>query len=170
MTSPGKKCNQCGSLLILGENWAIGYALKYYYLCKKCSHQRHYRWARENREAKNAIGSRWRKKYLNKQSTYWKEYRVKNAEKLHANKAKHRAVKKRAVPAWKDDKIVEKTYAEAYVLDMHVDHVIPLCHPLVCGLHWEHNLQLLSESENLKKSNRFDFTPNNTSWRDSKGM
>lgn len=50
--------------------------------------------------------------------------------------------------------------------DNHVDHIIPLNHPLVSGLNVPWNLQYLPPEQNVFKSNRFDGTYNNDSWRE----
>ena len=72
-----------------------------------------------------------------------------------------RARKRNATPSWASAEIIKTIYHQARVLTEttgiihHVDHVIPLAHKFVCGLHVEHNLQILLFSENLEKHNTF---------------
>lgn len=50
---------------------------------------------------------------------------------------------------------MKKIYSDAVERGLHVDHIIPLVHPLVCGLHVETNLQAIDPIKNIKKSNRW---------------
>lgn len=61
-----------------------------------------------------------------------------------------------ATPPWVDRQALQHVYAIARLIGHHVDHIVPLRHPLVCGLHVPWNLQILSPTENLAKSNKFE--------------
>lgn len=50
-------------------------------------------------------------------------------------------------------------------LKHHIDHIIPVIHSKVCGLSVPWNYQVLPQSENVRKSNKFDGTYDNESWR-----
>lgn len=64
-------------------------------------------------------------------------------------------------PIWADLSKIDQIYVKARQMSYssgvgyEVDHIVPLVHPLVCGLHVEHNLQILTETENAQKSNKF---------------
>ncbi len=89
------------------------------------------------------------------------ERHARRPELRYAVDASRRAKKKHAMPQWADRAAIAAIYREAKKLmretgiDWHVDHIVPLKHPLVCGLHVAHNLQLLPGAENVRKNNRF---------------
>ena len=97
-------------------------------------------WAKNNKEALKAI----KHKYY-----YSERGLVQNKEKANYR----RAAKKMATPSWVCRESLRQIYKNCPP-GYHVDHIIPLSHPLVCGLHVPWNLQYLPAEENLKKSNK----------------
>jgi len=65
-----------------------------------------------------------------------------------------------ATPYWATRPEIAAVYKEAARLraegeDVVVDHIVPLSNPLVCGLHWHENLQIIHRIENSNKSNHY---------------
>ena len=80
--------------------------------------------------------------------------------------ATRNANKMRAMPKWADLGAIKEFYKncpDGY----DVDHIIPLKHPKVQGLHVLENLQYLSRKENNFKRNKFDGTLDNNGWRNT---
>lgn len=91
---------------------------------------------------------------------YQNRWKQENPGKVNALTAKRRKCVRQATPAWANFQAMEVVYVEARRLTEetgiphHVDHVVPLTSKLVCGLHCEFNLQILTGPENLAKHNR----------------
>lgn len=113
-------------------------------------------WADANKERKSANDSRYRAENKDHFSALSKRWKQTNKSRVLANNAARRAVSRRATPAWADKQAIRDVYEEARYMQMHVDHIIPLKHPLVCGLHVWDNLQLLYPKANMQKNNRFN--------------
>lgn len=123
----------------------------------------------ENPEAKRRKEREWHARmksdpgYLKRRQGYRRNYREKYPEKAAAHCAKRRANKLKATPPWADEELISEFYKEAAErfketsIRHHVDHVIPLQHPLVCGLHVHTNLQVMPAQENIEKNNNFDI-------------
>jgi hypothetical protein len=63
-----------------------------------------------------------------------------------------------ATPPWVDDKLLrdmQDMYRYARAPFDHVDHIVPLKHPLVCGLNVPWNLRVTTRRANLTKSNNW---------------
>lgn len=77
--------------------------------------------------------------------------------------ARRYARKRHACPAWADHAAIAEVYEKCRQMNesgsvrYEVDHIIPILGKNVCGLHVEHNLQILPADKNKRKSNSFTW-------------
>lgn len=70
-----------------------------------------------------------------------------------------RAAERQATPPWADRRAIAKVFKRAEELTKLTgtthsgDHIVPLTHPAVCGLHVAWNLRVMPLAENIRKGN-----------------
>ena len=85
-------------------------------------------------------------------SAAWRE---RNPHTVVANARKRDLALHIRTPKWANVEVIDNLYRQARKEGLVVDHIIPLRGALVCGLHVENNLQLLSRHANASKGNSF---------------
>jgi hypothetical protein len=139
-----KICSKCGLEKPESEfHWHTKSLQKRKSVCKTCDGKRKNEWSSKNRLKANQHAMRWLKKNPGKAGRFSTWART-----------------ARVTPAWARIDVIEDLYALAALyraagISCEVDHIIPLKSDLVCGLHCEQNLQLLSRSDNVMKGRSF---------------
>ena len=99
---------------------------------------------------------------------YKEKYKAANPELYKALTSVRKRRHRNATPPWitKEQKLqIRQMYLQAQKLTKMtgeryvVDHIIPLLNDSVCGLHVPWNLRVMTQEENLKKSNKLLDTP-----------
>lgn len=145
--------------------------------CRECFRENNSEWAKANRERLTQKAAQWRsdnpsawretyrrfhEAHKEDRAIQFAEWAKANRGKRNASSAAYKAAKLRATPPWADTAAIALIYESAARLQrekgerMHVDHIIPLQHPLICGLHCEANLQILPGSVNESKRNKWE--------------
>lgn len=148
--------------------------------CKSCWNEKNKNWNKQNPDRRKATLKKWQDKnpenlrsrkaaYRARHPIHYRKWSIDNPEKKKelnrlwaannrprraATAAKRRATKRNATPIWANESVIFALYKQASMLGMEIDHIVPLQSKIVCGLHCEHNFQLLPISENRRKSNR----------------
>lgn len=118
-----------------------------------------------NSEHLKAKAKAWQEKNPEKRKKIVKDWDQRNPAKVTASTRKYQTTKINRTPAWlteEDFQTMEMMYQLAKGMEIatgvkhHVDHIYPLRGRKVSGLHVPLNLQILSASENCRKSNLWD--------------
>lgn len=102
----------------------------------------------------------WRAANTERRAAYQLARDRANPAQNRRQRSARRAAEKRATPRWVDHAEIQRRYdwaqllAEEFGRPFHVDHVVPLTSPIVCGLHWHGNLAVIPAPDNQAKSNR----------------
>jgi 5-methylcytosine-specific restriction endonuclease McrA len=146
--------------------------------CVECHRAKSSEWARENRARLTQKARVWRaenedawrkssrafhnrnKAARAKSAALWAK---ENKGLRRAVDARRKATKRQATPSWVDHAAITAIYQRSIDVErssgirMHVDHIVPLKHPLVCGLHVPWNLQVIPGALNESKRNKWPF-------------
>ena len=94
---------------------------------------------------------------LGAKNAAWKGGVSSDPEHRRQQRIKHKAMRRSGspcMPPWADMTAVAAVYKHAKALGKTVDHIVPLNNRLVCGLHCEDNLRIVSAEENRRKGNK----------------
>jgi hypothetical protein len=132
-------------------------------VCAGCQIEAVNSWRIRNREEHLELSRKcavtYRKHNPEKVSKTKANWKRENKDKNRRHAREYEARKLSAIPKWADSILIEEIYLLAKMREeivgghWHVDHIVPLKSNIVCGLHCEDNLQVITAKENLMKTN-----------------
>ena len=132
--------------------------------CYVCSKNKILAWRNKSKSKLVEYNAqRWHNNKPREQARF-KSWAAKHTAEQAARQSSRRCLRLQAMPKWVCQKSIKTVYSlkanlqKARGIIYHVDHIIPLKHKLICGLHVPWNLQILTAGENSKKKNHFDLT------------
>lgn len=143
-----KTCENCQLLF----DPHVGTKPRRKYCCSKCIKDAY---VKRNSIRVKESKEKWINSNPEKRKQVSDAYRRRNKEYYRQYASLRTRYQKVAKPHWVDEEELLLFYKKATDLGLEVDHIIPLKHKLVCGLHVPWNLQLLTRSENAQKGNKF---------------
>lgn len=168
-----KTCNKCGEMKPLEAFSLQGNApdgLKY--ACRACSSSAARAWNLANKARANATCARYKtrnpqvhKAWVETNRPHYNAYqREWRKTKVRANEYASSQKTRRVTPLWANRFFLKEAYRLARqrsittALAWEVDHIIPLNHPLICGLHVETNIRVIPRTANRSRGNRVDLS------------
>lgn len=167
-----KQCKLCKKIYSHKEFYTVGTSkdgnLRYQPNCKQChkleGNQYYQRYKPRLRISGRIRRRIYRKKYTEHCREMGRQYWKKNKKYLSATRQVIRLKLQRKIAKFYKEEIKQIILQRPQ--KHQVDHIIPINHPLITGLHVPWNMQYLTRSQNGSKKNSFDGTYENESWRE----
>lgn len=118
-------------------------------------------WRRKHYQANRNAQIERTKVWQAENPDYGHSYREENRDRLASLKKRYIAARTIATPKWANPFMITAFYEAAKNLTvatgvLHaVDHIVPIQSDLVCGLHCQANLRVMTSEENISKGNRY---------------
>ena len=170
-----KHCSKCKEITALAPaNLKKGGVQGFRSWCLACEKKRKDAWRLQNKEHHNAKCRNWVEANLEKRKLIVKKWNQENIEAVREAKrlwryanpdraraqvnARRSAMRRATLPLLNEfDRLyIDELYHLAQLRKVTVDHIVPLQHKDVCGLHVPWNLRLMDASKNFSKSNMFN--------------
>lgn len=184
-----KTCTKCDNSKKLSDFYFENNKLLSSSRCKICFKEKVNEYRAKNNEVikakkreyskKKWLNNEWTEEQLVKRQEQTRQWRINNPEHVKNYNKKYKTENKGLCKEIANKRRAKMEYAQLDIVKRsdvitiyhncpegyHVDHIVPLSHPDVCGLHTPWNLQYLPSKLNLYKNNKFDGTIENESWR-----
>lgn len=164
--SSGRTCVECNANRLTAEE-RREYKQKYYAENYDKISTYNKRYEAENRELVNERHRKWhasRSPELKaKHAEYARQYRQEHRAEHAARNSIRRKQIHLATPSWANHEAILDIYkerqrrSESEGILYHVDHEVPLVSDVVCGLHVEANLRVITAEENQRKNNKWEM-------------
>jgi len=134
---------------------------EWYYANKERALKKQAEWQAANPANVLQHAKNWRDKNPEQHKAISRNWAAKNMPSLLMRNKVRKANQIEATPKWANKFFMEEIYdlamrrTKSTGFTWNVDHIVPVNSPKVCGLHCEFNLQVIPESQNKSKGNRY---------------
>ena len=128
---------------------------------EKIKAQNEKQYAKADKQKRYEASRAWQDANRDKVRASVRKWNQSNPDKRVVHMHKRRSARQVCTPSWANTFFMQEAYhlarlrTKRFGFQWHVDHIVPLQSPLVCGLHTEQNMRVIPGKDNSAKGNRY---------------